>query len=192
MALPDVVVWEYETDLPGLFAPYEDKLSNEIEKAYVKNQNDQHLDLGTIDHLLLQYEIDFVAMIQTSKRSKLSIKPFLIILSLRICFSSILHQRYIAFNLYLSIYKATWLLSWECTITINQLYIVSFAIFFTLDTGKQRTIRRQKYSGNSNIGSGIVWQWMTEKGWVVYDIEAVDAIERAYNQGKPECDLCNL
>ena len=87
MALPDVVVWEYETDLPGLFAPYEDKLSNEIEKAYVKNQNDQHLDLGTIDHLLLQYEIDFVAMIQTSKRSKLSIKPFLIILSLRICFS---------------------------------------------------------------------------------------------------------
>ena len=75
MALPDVVVWEYETDLPGLFAPYEDKLSNEIEKAYVKNQNDQHLDLGTIDHLLLQYEIDFVAMIQTSKRSKLTIKP---------------------------------------------------------------------------------------------------------------------
>ena len=67
-----------------------------------------------------------------------------------------------------------------------------FLIFFTLYTGKQRTIRRQKYSGNSNIGSGIVWQWMTEKGWVVYDIEAVDAIERAYNQGKPECDLCNL
>ena len=87
---------------------------------------------------------------------------------------------------------ATWLLSLEGTITINQLYIESFAIFFTLDTGKQRTIRRQKYSGNSNIGSGIVWQWMTEKGWVVYDIEAVDAIERAYNQGKPECDLCNL
>ena len=72
MASPDVVVWEYETDLPGLFAPYEDKLSNEIEKAYVKDQNEQHLDLGAIDHLLLQYEVDFVAMIQTSKRSKLS------------------------------------------------------------------------------------------------------------------------
>lgn len=54
---------------------------------------------------------------------------------------------------------------------------------------KQRTIRRQKYSGNSTIGSGIVWQWMTEKGWVVYDIEAIDSIERAYNQGNPECDL---
>ena len=30
---------------------------------------------------------------------------------------------------------------------------------------------------------------MTEKGWVVYDSEAIDAIEKAYNQGKPECDL---
>ena len=30
---------------------------------------------------------------------------------------------------------------------------------------------------------------MKEKGWVVYDTEAIDAIERAFNQGKPECDL---
>jgi len=119
-----VIVWEYETDMHGLFAPYEDNISNSIEDAYVKNSQDQNVDLGKIDHLLNNYEIDFNAMMQTNTKS-----------------------------------------------------------------GRQRQIQRQTYSTNSTIGSGVSWQWMTEKGWVVYDIEAIEAIERAYNQGSKTCDL---
>ena len=52
-----------------------------------------------------------------------------------------------------------------------------------------RKVRRQKYSTMTVIGSGIIWQWMTEQGWVVYDTEAIDAIERCFNQNKDQCDL---
>ena len=38
-----VIVWEYETDIHGLFAPYEDNISNSIEDAYEKDPQDQNV-----------------------------------------------------------------------------------------------------------------------------------------------------
>ena len=64
----DVVVWEYESDIQGLFVPYEDKISNNIENAFAQDPTEQHLQLGTFDHLLLEYEVDFNGMIQTNKK----------------------------------------------------------------------------------------------------------------------------
>lgn len=56
--------------------------------------------------------------------------------------------------------------------------------------GKSRKIQRQLHDiRTSTIGSGVCWQWMTDKGWVNYDTEAMEAIEKCFTQGIAECDL---
>lgn len=128
MAAQNVIVWEFEGDLPGLFAPFDCKVSNWIEKKYEKNPSEQNVNLGNVDHLLGHYEIDFVQMVQKN----------------------------------LEVQRRT------------------------------RKVRRQHYSTMTVIGSGVIWQWMTEQGWVVYDKESIEAIERCFNQNKEECDLQTL
>ena len=74
----DVYVWEYEGDLGGLFAPYEDKMSNYIEDAFQKDPTEQNLQLGIFDHLFSNYGLDFNRMTQTNiKRGKILYKQAL-------------------------------------------------------------------------------------------------------------------
>lgn len=128
MATENVIVWEFEGDLPGLFAPFGYKISNWIEGNYEKNPSEQNVNLGKVDHLLGHYEIDFVQMVQKNLK-------------------------------------------------VNR---------------RTRKVRRQLYSTMTVIGSGVIWEWMTEQGWVVYDKESMEAIERCFNQNKEECDLQTL
>ncbi|XP_059149621.1 probable E3 ubiquitin-protein ligase DTX2 isoform X2 [Physella acuta] len=61
-----VVVWAFSNDRK-LWSPYDPKVSQEIENAYIKGN--QKLNLGTISQALARYEIDFVAFTQTQLKS---------------------------------------------------------------------------------------------------------------------------
>ena len=65
----NAIVWEYESDIQGLYAPFEDKTSNYIESQYSISQT-QKVSLGNFDHALQDYEIDFRKMIQRNLTSR--------------------------------------------------------------------------------------------------------------------------
>lgn len=121
-----VIVWEYMGDIPGLYAPYSDKVSNYIEEQYNKNPLCT-IELKNIDPILKSYDVDLTAKKQ--------------------------------------IHKAT---------------------------ASQREIRRTIYDLKSTIGKGVVWEWLTDQGWVTYDIESLDAIEDAFAKSEDELDLATL
>ena len=51
-------------------------------------------------------------------------------------------------------------------------------------------MRRQLYDNNTTIGNGIVWEWLTDIGWITYDVETLHAIETAFTRNEDELDLC--
>lgn len=55
--------------------------------------------------------------------------------------------------------------------------------------GSTRRIRRKIYEHDTAVGKGVIWQWQTDRGWYSYDIEAIEAIEKAYGNRKKELDL---
>lgn len=60
-----VIVWEYEADIPGLYSPYTDNVSNFIEKKY--QNKEKIVRLGQIDSKLQPFQIDFNKMEQLSQ-----------------------------------------------------------------------------------------------------------------------------
>jgi len=77
MAANAVIVWLFETDLQGLFSPYEVNISNGIEDAFSKSPSESAFKLATIDHLSSNYEVDFTGMMQTNIQSWLPF-PYLV------------------------------------------------------------------------------------------------------------------
>lgn len=64
----NAIVWEFESDFPGLFTPYDDNTSNFIEEQHSKVPQTQTFSLSTADHLLGGYVIDINSMVQTNSR----------------------------------------------------------------------------------------------------------------------------
>lgn len=73
----NAIVWEYESDIQGLFSPYDENTSNYIEEQYSKVPRNEQFCLGTPNHLLADYDIDLTSMVQCNKRSKVAITMFL-------------------------------------------------------------------------------------------------------------------
>lgn len=119
------IVWEFQSDIPGMFAPFSDKVSNYLEEQYT--QNNFMVDLQGIDPSLKDFSIDIGKMIQIQK------------------------------------VKMT-----------------------------QRQIRRVLYDSQTVLGTGIAWEWMTDLGWITYDIDTLDAIETAFSRNEGELDLSQL
>ena len=61
----DVIVWEYEADIPGLYSPYTDNVSNFIEKKY--QNKEKIVRLGQIDSKFQPFQIDFNKMEQLNQ-----------------------------------------------------------------------------------------------------------------------------
>ena len=59
-----VVVWEWETNDPGIFVPYDEEASNFIELE--KNRGQQSADLSQVHHSQSAWTVDFPSMTQTS------------------------------------------------------------------------------------------------------------------------------
>lgn len=63
-------------------------------------------------------------------------------------------------------------------------------ILLSFPDGSQRQIRRKLYDATmSTIGRGIVWEWLTDKGWITYDVETLCAIEDSYSKSEEKLDL---
>ena len=60
-------------------------------------------------------------------------------------------------------------------------------MFFVI--GSVRNIKRTKYSSQSLPGLQIVWEWMTDIGWVMFHIPTATEIEEAFQNGENEMDL---
>lgn len=65
-----VIVWEYGCDVPGLYAPYSDKVSNYIENKYAQD-NTAEIILGNADATLNHYTIELANMVQVNPNRKL-------------------------------------------------------------------------------------------------------------------------
>ena len=65
----DVIVWEYEADIPGLYSPFTDNVSNFIEKKY--QNKEKIVRLGQIDSKLQPFQIDFNKMKQLNQSGML-------------------------------------------------------------------------------------------------------------------------
>jgi len=122
----NVIVWEFQVDIPGMFVPYSDKVSNHIEDKYAQNQT-ANVDLNQVEPVLKEFSVDLGRMIQTSNSSP-----------------------------------------------------------------TQRQVRRMLYGSNTTLGTGIAWQWLTDLGWVTYDIDTLNAIEDAFTKNNAELDLSQL
>lgn len=79
-----VIVWEYMGDIPGLYAPYSDKVSNYIEEQYNKNPLCT-IELKNIDPILKSYDVDLTAKKQIHKASKFSLYLYRIFSIIIIC-----------------------------------------------------------------------------------------------------------
>merc|ERR1712168_385768 len=118
------IVWEFQSDIPGMFSPFSDKVSNYLEQCYILNSK---VNLQQIDPSMKEYSIDIGRMIQ-----------------------------------------------------INNI------------TSSQRQIRRSLYDCNSSLGTGIAWEWMTDRGWITYDVDTLSALETAFSRNDRELDLSSL
>ena len=59
-----VVVWEWETDVPGIYAPYSAEASNLIEQE--NNRGSTQVDLSTIDRSHRVWKVNLSLMVQNS------------------------------------------------------------------------------------------------------------------------------
>ena len=59
-----VVVWEWETNDPGIFAPYDEEASNFIELEM--NRGRQNADLSHVNDSQSAWTVDFSSMTQIS------------------------------------------------------------------------------------------------------------------------------
>ena len=126
VAAASTIVWEFQADIPGMHAPFSDKVSNFIEEKYSLNQNTL-VDLQQIEPTLKDFSIDTGRMVQLNASN-----------------------------------------------------------------GSQRKIRRSLYNRTSSLGIGIAWEWMTDLGWVTYDVDTLDVIEDAFSNNVSEGDLRKL
>ena len=80
----DVIVWEYESDIPGLFCGYKDKVSNFMENKYQNKKTS--VKLGDIDPALYMFEIDFHTMQQLNQYGMTFIIFYHILVIIFICY----------------------------------------------------------------------------------------------------------